>query len=54
MGPCKKRKSAAFNSIDVHVGKWPASEAAYDSRPCSINGNIGNSGVRIYHMPGGK
>ena len=54
MGTRKKRNSAAFNPIDVHVGKRLASEAAFDSRPCPINGNIGNSGARIYHMPGGK
>ncbi len=34
-------------------GKRLASEAASDSRPCPIKGNIGRKGTRIYHMPGG-
>ena len=34
-------------------GKRLASKAANDNRPCRIKGNIGKSGVHIYHMPGG-
>ena len=34
-------------------GKRLASQAANDNRPCKIKGNIGQSGTRIYHVPGG-
>ncbi len=34
-------------------GKRLASKSANDNRPCRIKGNIGKSGVHIYHMPGG-
>jgi endonuclease YncB( thermonuclease family) len=34
-------------------GKRLASPAVGDSRACPIKGNIGKSGIRIYHVPGG-
>ena len=34
-------------------GKRLASKAANDNQACRIKGNIGKSGARIYHVPGG-